>query len=181
MAPVGIRVATLEAFEEAIEVVEDGETFAENAAKKAVEQARILRQWVLAEDSGLVVDALGGRPGVYSARYAGPAATDAANNAKLLEELGDTPVDQRTAHYVCHVALADPDGNVRATRAARCHGRITRQPHGIAGFGYDPLFEIPEYHRTFGQLGATVKSLLSHRGRALRAAVPDLMRLLSGS
>lgn len=177
LAPYQFDVLTLGEIASPLDVVEDGETFAANARKKAVEQARHLQAWVLADDSGLQVDALAGRPGVYSARYAGPAATDEQNNLKLLEELGDLPLERRTAQYVCHVALADPRGELRAEAADVCRGRIVFQPAGSNGFGYDPLFEVVEYHQTFGQLGPRVKAALSHRARAMRGIVPPLLRL----
>lgn len=179
LAPHGLQLRTLADFPDAIEVEETGTTFGENAALKAVAQAKQLGFWTLGEDSGLVVDALDGRPGVYSARYSGAAATDESNNARLLEELAAVSWQQRTAHYVCHVALADPQGNVRARWEERCQGRILLEPRGEAGFGYDPLFEIPEFHRTFGQLGSAVKSVLSHRSRAMRVVIPQLVALLS--
>ena len=160
------------------EVVEDGATFEENARKKAVELARHLHEWVLGEDSGLVVPALNGRPGVYSARYAGKQGDDAANNARLLAELGPLPDDRRAAYYVCTAALADPQGQVQATAEGRCHGVILREGRGAGGFGYDPLFLIPEYHQTFGELSARVKHALSHRGRALAQLRPAVRRLL---
>jgi XTP/dITP diphosphohydrolase len=178
LRPLGIEVRTLADYPKAVEVVEDGDSFAANAAKKATEQAAHLGQWVLGEDSGLVVDALKGAPGVYSARYAGAGATDEANNRRLLAELADTPLDRRTAHYVCHAALSDPQGNVRAEAEDRCHGRMLFAPRGSGGFGYDPLFEVPEYHRTFGELGPAVKAALSHRARALRKLAPQIARLL---
>jgi XTP/dITP diphosphohydrolase len=178
LAPYGFQVQTLKDFSSPPEVVEDGDSFGANARKKAHEFARQLRAWVLADDSGIEVDALGGRPGIYSARYAGPSATDEENNAKLLEELGDRPLAKRTAQYVCHVALADPAGEIRAESAATCRGRIVFEPIGGNGFGYDPLFEVVEYHKTFGQLGPRVKAALSHRGRALRAILPKLIAIL---
>jgi XTP/dITP diphosphohydrolase len=178
LLPHGIAVQTLTDVAEAIEIVEDGQTFAENARKKATEQAVHLGRWVLGEDSGLCVDALGGRPGVYSARFSGPDASDASNNRLLLEELRDVPFDQRTAHYVCYAALADPGGEVRAESRGTCGGRIRAAPVGTGGFGYDPLFEVVEYHRTFGELGTHVKQVLSHRGRAMRAITPQIARLL---
>jgi XTP/dITP diphosphohydrolase len=174
VAPLCLSVRTLADFRSAIVVPETGQTFAENAAIKAVEQAKHLGQWVLGEDSGIVVDALGGKPGVYSARYARPDATDEGNNQQLLADLGDTPFARRTAHYVCHLALADPSGTIRARCEARCHGRIRFQPAGSGGFGYDPLFEVVEYHHTFGELGENVKSVLSHRARAIEALLPQL-------
>jgi XTP/dITP diphosphohydrolase len=139
-----------------------------------------LSRWVLADDSGLEVDALGGAPGVYSARFAGPDATDDANNRRLLELLRHTPLEERDARYVCHVTLADPSGTIRAESHETCRGRIRFEPAGANGFGYDPLFEIVEYHRTFGELGPLVKRALSHRARAMRAMVPKLVALIAG-
>jgi XTP/dITP diphosphohydrolase len=176
----GLELRDLTQYPDAPEVVEDGATFADNARKKAVELARHLGQWVLGEDSGLVVPALNGRPGVYSARYAGKQGDDDANNARLLAELAPLPDDRRAAYYVCTTALADPAGEVRAEAEGRCHGVIPRQARGTGGFGYDPLFLIPEYHRTFGELSARVKHALSHRGRALARLRPALRRLLGG-
>jgi XTP/dITP diphosphohydrolase len=176
-APVGVELRTLADFPNAIEVVEDGATFAANAALKAVGQARHLGQWVLADDSGLMVDALGGQPGVFSARYSGPGATDAKNNEKLLDQLRDMPPERRTAQFVCHICVADPSGAVRAESEASCRGRILLAPHGSSGFGYDPLFEIVEYHRSFGELSHLVKSHLSHRARAAVRLIPRLMQL----
>jgi len=178
LAPLGLELRSLADFPQALKVAEEGETFQANARAKAVEQARHLGQWVLGEDSGLVVDALDGAPGVRSARFAGPGADDAANNRRLLECLADTPAEKRTAHYVCHMVVADPSGNVRAESSGICRGRIVCQPRGSEGFGYDPLFEIPEYHRTMAELGIPVKLWLSHRGRAARALIPQLRRLM---
>lgn len=177
--PLGLAVRTLADFPQAVSVDETGDTFAANAALKAVEHARRLRQWVLADDSGLAVDALGGKPGVHSARYAGPEATDEENNRRLLAELADTSLERRMAHYVCHATLADPGGQILAEAEDYCHGRILRDYRGAHGFGYDPLFEIVEYHRTFGELSPAVKSVLSHRARAMRRLLPVLRRLLS--
>ena len=181
LEPHGFQLHTLDEFPGSVDVEETGSTFAENAALKATQQAKALDAWVLGEDSGLTVGFLRGAPGVYSARFAGPAATDAANNARLLEELVDTPLAQRSAHYVCHISVSDPQGVVRASCEAYCHGRIRRHPAGEAGFGYDPLFEVVEYHRTFGQLGEAVKSVISHRARALRQIVPQLVHLASSA
>ena len=181
-APLGFRLATLAEYPAAIDVVEDGDSFAANAALKATEQARHLKCWVLGEDSGLAVDALGGAPGIYSARYSGAEATDQTNNRRLLDELADVPPERRTAHYVCHMTLSDPTGSIRAESEATCSGRIACEAVGSGGFGYDPLFEIAEYHRTFGQLGGAVKRTLSHRSRAARLLVPQLATLVqSGS
>jgi XTP/dITP diphosphohydrolase len=178
LAPYGFRLKTLADFPEALEVVEDGLTFAENAVRKACQQADHLHRWVLGEDSGLCVDALDGKPGVYSARFSGDQATDESNNQRLLETLVNVPLDCRSAHYVCHATLSDPTGTVRIDCEASCHGRIALEPAGSGGFGYDPLFEIVEYHRTFGELGDAVKAVLSHRGRAIRQFVGQLLRLV---
>src|SRR5262249_29835896 len=182
LADLALELRDLTAFPAAPEVVEDGQTFADNARKKATELARQLGHWVLGEDSGLVVPALGGRPGVYSARYAGKQGEDEANNEKLLAELAPLPDERRAAYYVCTAALADPDGNERAVVEGRCHGVITHERRGTGGFGYDPLFLIPEYHQTFGELSPRVKHALSHRGRALARLRPVLRKyLLTGS
>lgn len=178
LGDVGLSLKTLADFSNAISVEETGTTFAENAALKAVQQAKHLGQWVLGEDSGLAVDALGGAPGVYSARYSGPGATDESNNRLLLDNLRDVPPQRRTAHYVCHAILSDPQGNVLAESEDYCHGLLRYEPVGSGGFGYDPLFEIPEYHLTFAELGSAVKAVLSHRARAIRRMIPRLMELV---
>ena len=170
------------------EVVEDGDTFAANAALKATQTARFLNgvagfaedrgpAFVLGEDSGLCVDALGGAPGVFSARFAGTHGDDAANNAKLLAELDGVPAGKRGAGYVCSVAVADPGGAVVLRAEGTCRGRIAAGPRGAGGFGYDPLFEVRELHRTFGELPAVVKRHLSHRARAFADLAPKLAAL----
>jgi XTP/dITP diphosphohydrolase len=178
LAPVGLELRTLADLPDAADVEETGRTFAENAVLKAVAQARRLDRWVLAEDSGLMVDALDGAPGVYSARYSGEGATDESNNRRLLEVLRGVPTQRRTARYVCHMALADPRGEIRAESEGYCAGRILPEPRGRHGFGYDPLFEIVEYHRSFGQLGPVVKACLSHRARAAARLIPRLVDLV---
>lgn len=175
--PVGVEVRTLADFAGGFEVEENGETFAANARLKATGYAKHLGQWVVADDSGLEVDLLDNRPGVFSARYSGPEATDESNNRLLLRELGDTPLERRTARFVCHIAVADPSGEIYAESDASCCGRILFEPRGEAGFGYDPLFEIVEYHRTFAEFGLRVKAVLSHRARATCRIVPALMKL----
>ena len=177
LRPVGVETRTLADFPNDYQVVEDGDSFAANACLKAALYARRLRHWVLADDSGLAVDALSGRPGIFSARYAGPDATDESNNLLVLDQLGDTPLPRRTARFVCHVALADPAGEIQAQSEAACRGRIIFEPRGSEGFGYDPLFEIIEHHRTFAELGQRVKAVLSHRSRAIRHLIPQLMLL----
>ncbi|MFO0810308.1 MAG: RdgB/HAM1 family non-canonical purine NTP pyrophosphatase [Gemmataceae bacterium] len=161
------------------EVDETGTTFEANARLKGVAVAKATGEWTLAEDSGLVVPGLNGRPGVYSARYAGTQGDDTANNARLMAELAPLPDDRRPAYYVCVAVLCDPTGEVRATAEGRCHGVIVKEPRGTGGFGYDPLFLIPEFHKTFGELSARVKHALSHRAKALARLRPDIRRALS--
>src|SRR4051812_46833026 len=161
------------------DVEETGTTFEANARLKATAVARATGEWALGEDSGLVVPALNGRPGVYSARYAGKQGDDAANNARLLAELAPLPDDRRDAYYVCVAVLSDPTGEVRAVAEGRCHGVIIREHRGTGGFGYDPLFLIPEFHKTFGELTSRVKHALSHRCRALERLRPALRKALS--
>ena len=174
-----LLVQTLDAFPDLPEVVEDEPSFAGNARKKASETARALARWVLADDSGLAVDALAGAPGVLSARYAGTHGDDEANNQKVLEALADVPDERRGAAFVCTLALADPSGRIRLEAEGACRGRITREPRGAGGFGYDPLFLIPEYHQTFGELSPLVKNQLSHRSRAFAHLRPGLDRLIA--
>jgi XTP/dITP diphosphohydrolase len=169
-----IELTSLDRWPEVPEVVEDGATFEANAAKKATEVSQSIHYWVLAEDSGLVVPSLGGRPGVHSARFAGNHGDDAANNARLLSELAPFEGKKREAYYVCVLALADSGGRIKATAEGRCHGVIAPKLRGGGGFGYDPLFLIPEYHRTFGELSARVKHALSHRARAVARLIPLL-------
>lgn len=171
-------VRTLDELDNALDVVEDADTFAGNARKKATETAKALKQWVLADDSGLAVDALKGAPGVYSARYAGSHGDDLANNRKLLEDLATVPDDRRGAAFVCALAISDPDGQIRLEAAGACRGRILHELRGHNGFGYDPLFLIPEYHKSFGELSVMVKSQLSHRARAFGHLRVGLDRLI---
>jgi XTP/dITP diphosphohydrolase len=173
-----LEIRSLGEFPAAPEVIEDAASFAGNARKKASELAVALGQWVLADDSGLTVDALNGAPGVMSARYAGQPCDDAANNRKLLEAMADIPDDRRGAAFVCALAIADPSGAIRLEAEGACRGRITRDLRGTGGFGYDPLFLIVEYHRTFGELSPLVKHHLSHRSRAFAHLRPGLQRLI---
>jgi XTP/dITP diphosphohydrolase len=174
---VDVELRTLADFSVDFEVAEDGDTFAANARLKAAGYAKHLGQWVLADDSGLLVDALDGKPGVFSARYSGPDATDASNNRLLLDELGDLPLERRSARFVCHISVADPAGQIQAESEAACCGRILFEPRGANGFGYDPLFEIVEYHRSFAEFGLRSKAHMSHRARAAGRIIPDLQRL----
>jgi XTP/dITP diphosphohydrolase len=148
------------------EIDEHGATYKENAALKACEVARQTKLWALGDDTGLEVDALRGAPGLRTARYAGEQASGADNREKLLAELEAVPIERRTARFVCRLALCDPLGQVQAMAAGHCCGRIALEPRGPIAFGYDSLFEVPEYHRTFAELGSA-KSLLSHRSRAV--------------
>lgn len=179
LAPYGIDVCSVADFPDAPEIEETGSTFAENAALKAAGIARHVQQWTIGEDSGLEVDALDGAPGVYSARYSGPDATDDRNNAKLIAALQGVPPERRGARYVCNIAVADPEGTIRLNVEATCRGRIVDQRRGEHGFGYDPHFLIPEYHRTFGELPPVVKQHISHRARAFERLLPRLRAVLS--
>lgn len=180
LEPHGVGCTSLAGLTGAVEVEETGGTFAENAALKATQQAVALGRWVLAEDSGLVVPALGGEPGVRSARFSGAtgprAEVDAHNSRLLLERMRGLTGSDRRAHYACHAALADATGRIVAETHGECHGVIAEAAQGTGGFGYDPLFLVPEYHRTFGEIPATVKTLISHRARALRGLLPAIVR-----
>jgi XTP/dITP diphosphohydrolase len=147
--------------------VEDGATFESNARKKAVHYSSFREGLVFADDSGLCVDALGGAPGIHSARYSGPDADDVTNNQKLLTEMYGLTGPQRTAHYVCVIALAQ-GGRVLVTTEGRVDGLILEEPRGAAGFGYDPLFLYPPVDKTFAELCSDEKFRISHRGRAFR-------------
>ena len=173
-----VHTKTLADCDQALHVVEDGDSFEENAIKKACQQAIHLDAWVLGEDSGLCVDALNGQPGIYSARFAGAEASDPENNHLLLERMAAVPTEQRGAHYVCHAVLSDPSGNIRGSATGKCHGVIRREEVGKHGFGYDPLFEIREYHRTFGELGPQLKSSISHRARSIAQLIPQIKPLI---
>ena len=178
VAPLGLVVRSLDEFSAVPDVEETGSTFAENAALKAGTVAKLIGRWTLADDSGLAVDALDGAPGVHSARFAGEHGDDAANNRKVLELLSAVPDELRGAAFVCHLALADASGEIRLGVEDHCRGRIERELHGGGGFGYDPLFLVAEYHRTFGQLGPATKNLISHRARAFAKLLPQLARVM---
>ena len=169
-----LRLRLLSEFEGVAEAEETGTTFAENAVLKALHYSSHAGLLTLSDDSGLVVDALGGAPGVYSARYAGAGATYAERMRKLHAEVESTGVADRRARFVCVIAVADPSDNTVETFEGVCEGRLARAPRGAGGFGYDPLF-IPEGHdKTFGELPEQVKHSLSHRARALAGAVRHL-------
>ncbi len=164
------------------DTIEDAPTFAGNAGKKAAEVAAATGWPALADDSGLEVDALGGAPGVYSARYADGHGDDGANNAKLLEALSGVPPERRTAQFRCALAVADPAGLLRdglMTAEGVVKGVILDAPRGTGGFGYDPLFFCPELGQTFAEAGIGPKGQLSHRARAFAALFPHLRAYLA--
>jgi XTP/dITP diphosphohydrolase len=171
-----IRVLGLDAFSDLPEVEEDGETFADNARKKAVTVAQLTGRLTLADDSGLEVMHLGGAPGVHSARYAGADADDAANNRKLLAALAGVSRSGRRGAFVCAMALCGPDGDCRFF-SGRLEGILIEEPRGDGGFGYDPLFLVPEYGKTLAELPLEIKNRISHRGQALRQALEYLRQL----
>jgi len=158
-------------------VIEDGKTFRQNAIKKALTFSRYVDEIVLADDSGLEVDALDGRPGIRSSRFARAKAEDSENNAKLLKLMKNVPEEKRGANFVCVAAIAR-GGNLLDTAEGKCKGSIGFKPKGKSGFGYDPVFMPKGHQRTFAQLGALVKNKISHRARALKNARSILKRYL---
>lgn len=174
-----LRIAwlTLADFPELGDLPETGTTYVENAAAKARAASSATGLPSLADDSGIEVDALGGEPGVHSARFLGSAATDAGRNARIIEMLADVPPEARTARYRAAVAVALPDGSVRIFEGT-CEGRIATSPRGHGGFGYDPLFVPDGETRTMAEVPMEMKNRISHRARALRAAEPYLAGLL---
>jgi XTP/dITP diphosphohydrolase len=186
LASLPVRVLGLRALDEIDPPEEEGATFAENARAKALYYARATQRWCLADDSGLEVDALGGAPGVRSARYAAESfpldpdrrARDAANTAKLLAALRDVDDELRTARFVCCLALADPQ-RVLLEASGTVQGRIARRPRGENGFGYDPVFLVPEDGRTAAEMAPEEKNRISHRGKAARRFAEMLKALLA--
>ena len=166
---INLKLLSLDTYKNVPQVVENGKTFQENAVKKAVKLARFTGELCLGEDSGLSVDALDGAPGIYSARFSGRDKSDIKNNLKLLKLLKGLPLAERKAHYVCAVALADKCGLIGVVEG-NCSGLIAFEPKGSTGFGYDPLFYIPKYKKTFAQLGEKIKHKMSHRYYALKKA-----------
>ncbi len=175
LAELHLQLLCLADLEPLPSAVESGITFAQNADIKALHYAALSRLWTLADDSGLQVDALNGRPGIFSARYAGPDADDDRNNAKLLHDLTDVPEQRRTARFVCAMSLAD-QGKIIARTQATVEGRITFSPQGQNGFGYDPLFYLAEKACTAAQLLLHEKNAISHRGQAIRAMKQILLK-----
>jgi len=166
LAPLGLKVLSLSDFPEIPEILEDGQTFEENAVKKAAAVASQTRRVAIADDSGLAVDALQGRPGVFSSRYAGENATDADRYRKLLKEMAGVPEGQRGAAFICAVAIASPSGKVEVVKGER-RGEIALAPKGSHGFGYDPVFYFPEAGKTMAELEPEAKNRISHRAQAL--------------
>jgi XTP/dITP diphosphohydrolase len=166
-SPKGIKVITLLDIENAIDVEETGSTFEENALLKANAISELLQMPVLSDDSGLVIDALDGRPGIFSARYAGPEKDDRANYEKILEELKGVPAEKRTARFYCAIALVGPNMEP-ITVSGTCEGIIAEAPDGVNGFGYDPVFFVPEKQTTMANLKADEKNKISHRANALK-------------
>ncbi len=168
LVPRGFQLKVPKDFSDTYDVEENGTTFLENAMIKARAQAMHRKLWAIGEDSGLCVPSLDGEPGIYSARFSGPGATDATNNALLLQRMKDIPTEKRSAYYVSTIALSDPEGKVHLVASGECWGRVLTAPRGEGGFGYDPLFEVLEYHQTFAEMGLSVKRAISHRARSLR-------------
>ena len=155
------------------DIVEDGTTFEENALKKAMAVHELSGEYVMADDSGLCIDALDGAPGIYSARFCGEYSTYEEKFRKIFEMLADVPEDKRTAQFVCAIAVVKPDGTSFTVRG-ECRGVLHEKPVGENGFGYDPIFYVPEFGMTTAQMDPKVKNSISHRGRALRAMVEKL-------
>lgn len=176
LAPLDIEVLSLADFEPIEDAKENGTTFQDNALIKARYYYEHTHVACLADDSGLEVDALDGRPGVYSARYSGENATDATNNAKLLDEMTDVAEDNRTARFRCSMALVD--GDTVLTADGVCEGVILCELRGEGGFGYDPLFFVPRYDRTLAELTSDEKNAISHRGHAVRMMVDKIAKLV---
>jgi XTP/dITP diphosphohydrolase len=162
-----LRISALSDFPEVPEIEEDGKSFTENALKKARFYSKHFRKLALADDSGLEVDSLKGLPGIYSARYAGEAASSQDNNRKLLREMEGVPISKRGARFKCIIAIVSPDGR-EAIAEGSCRGRIGFMKKGRRGFGYDPLFILPKYGKTMAELPLKEKNKMSHRGKALR-------------
>lgn len=164
-----LKITSLADYPKPPRIIENGRTFGENAVKKAVKVARYTGKFTLGEDSGLCVDALGGKPGIYSSRFSGKGKDDFKNNLKLLKLLEGVPLQKRKAHYISAVALADKSGLVGVVEG-KCKGLISFELRGSYGFGYDPLFIVPGYAKTFAELGPRIKHRISHRLRALKKA-----------
>ena len=177
LAPLSLKVLSLRDFPEIPEILEDGQTFEENAVKKAAAVSHQTGRVAIADDSGLAVDALQGRPGVFSSRYAGENATDADRYRKLLKEMSRFPERKRGASFICAVAVASPNGNVEVIKG-ECRGKIALAPKGSHGFGYDPVFFLPQLSKTMAELEPEVKNRISHRAQALEKLKSILPKFL---
>lgn len=174
-----VEIVSLAEFPDAPHVIEDGETFQENAAEKARRMAEFAGMHAVADDSGLCVDALDGAPGIRSARFAGRGATGRDLCRKLLAYMRGVPDAERAARFECHIAFSDPEGNIALTAHGACEGAITRQTRGGKGFGYDPVFLYPPAGKTFAQMLPEEKNKVSHRGRAIREFRRELETFLA--
>ncbi|MFA5383112.1 MAG: XTP/dITP diphosphatase [Eubacteriales bacterium] len=177
LSPLDLEVVSLSLYPELPEIVEDGTTFAENAVKKAKTIASATGCLAMSDDSGLEVDYLNGAPGIYSARFAGEKSDDITNNMKLLQLLENVPREERKARFFCVVAIATPSGKI-FTAEGSCRGLIAFEQKGAGGFGYDSLFYVPEFEKTFAELDPAVKNRISHRARALAGAYKILLDII---
>lgn len=175
-----LQVYSLDAFPQIRDLAEDGLTYTENAISKALTVARLTRRIALADDSGIEIDALQGAPGPQSRRFLGEGASDASRNARIIRLLQSVPLKARAARYRAVVAVATPDGTVRTFEGV-CEGQVASAPRGAQGFGYDPIFLVPDHGKTMAQLPIAVKNRISHRARALAAARPYLRQLASAA
>lgn len=181
LGDIRLEVISLDTFPGIQAVEETGDTFSENAALKAKGYARQAGLITLADDSGLEVEALGGRPGVFSARYAGDGSSDKARTDKLLAEMADFPAEERSARFCCSVAIADERGTIIHASNGVCEGKLALRPRGSAGFGYDPIFIPDGFEQTFAELNPEMKNTISHRARALQGAREFLRSLTISS
>ena len=177
LADSAVAVLSLDDYPDVPEIVEDGSTFFENALKKARTVSEHIGEWVIADDSGLEVDCLNGRPGVYSSRYSGPNATDEDNNRQLLEELDTVPPEKRGAAFRCVLVLYNTDGTYQSFEG-ELRGTIAHAPAGREGFGYDPVFYVGEYGKTVAELSPEIKNRISHRAEAFRKLKKNLHHLI---
>ena len=178
LASLSLKLRSLKDFPEIPDVVEDGATFSENAGKKARTVAHLTGRLTIADDSGLCVDALQGRPGIFSSRFAGDEASDREKYQELLDEMTGVPEGQRGAEFICVMAIVSPEGEMQ-TVEGKCRGRITFTPQGKHGFGFDPIFFVPEFGKTMAELEPEVKNQISHRAQALKKLTLILPQFLT--
>jgi XTP/dITP diphosphohydrolase len=177
----GLSIISLKDYPQLSGIKEEGKTFRDNAVQKAKSVAVFTNKWTLADDSGLEVDALDGRPGIYSARFAGAQQNDQANIRKLLQLMKKVPQDKRQARFKCFVAISKPGGEIAKVVNGVCEGLISFEPRGKSGFGYDPVFIVPAYDKTFAELGPAIKDQISHRSKALKQAREFIKTLVSAN